>query len=478
MRIMKSNNFTSLSKHADFFLLDELALVVAFSSAYFFKFGNLEFINSPSWRGLLAFLMLSDLLFTLLTNPYSGIFRRRYWEDIRIQLVLVLESFLTACAFFYLLKMGEDFSREMVVVMYSGYAGLALVLKYLHKRRLLSRWSNRPQDSIKRIVLVCSSQDAEESEQRLYADDMKASRVVGFCFTDSPAVEVFLQRPTAPSAGLLSLCSRTNADEVVILTAPSKMDDEAIEELMAEGLKVRIGLAESLGVIAEMQEVGQIGIVKTLDLQRHSFGAAQTIYLSTKRAFDLLLGIAGCAVTLPVAAIVKISYLATGDNHPIFYRQTRIGLRGKPFQLWKLRSMVWNADEVLAELLQDPKRCEEWHRSQKLDDDPRITPVGRILRQTSLDELPQFFNVVAGDMSIIGPRPLIPGELEEHGGRSLYNKVKPGLTGWWACNGRSDIEYDERLDLEYYYVTHCSLYLDALCVLRTVLAVFKKAGAR
>ena len=101
------------------------------------------------------------------------------------------------------------------------------------------------------------------------------------------------------------------------------------------------------------------------------------------------------------------------------------------------------ADEVLAVLLQDPRRREEWHRSQKLDNDPRITPVGRILRQTSLDELPQFFNVVAGDMSIIGPRPLIPGELEEHGGRPLYNKVKPGLTGWWACNGRSDIEYDD-----------------------------------
>ncbi|WP_418980190.1 hypothetical protein [Adlercreutzia equolifaciens] len=174
------------------FPLDELALVVAFSSAYFFKLGNLEFINSPSWRRLLAFLML--------TNPYSGIFRRRCREDIRIQLVLVLESFLTACAFFYLLKMGEDFSREMVVVMYSGYASLALLLKYLHKRRLLSRWSNRPQDSIKRIVLVCSSQDAEESEQRLYADDMKASRVVGFCFTDSPAVDVVLQRPAAKRA--------------------------------------------------------------------------------------------------------------------------------------------------------------------------------------------------------------------------------------------------------------------------------------
>lgn len=225
--------------------------------------------------------MLSDLLFTLLTNPCSGIFRRRYWEDTRIQLVLVLESFLTACAFF-LQKMGEDFSRELVVVMYSGYAGLALVLKYLHKRRLPSRWSNRPQDSIKRVVLICSSQDAEEvraAPLRRRHEGLARRRLL-LHQLPPPAIDVFLQRPAAPSAGLLPLCSLTNADEVVILTAPSKTDDAAIEELMAEGLKVRISLAESLGVTAEMQEVGQIGIVKTLDLQRRSFGAAQTIHLS------------------------------------------------------------------------------------------------------------------------------------------------------------------------------------------------------
>lgn len=98
--------------------------------------------------------------------------------------------------------------------------------------------------------------------------------------------------------------------------------------------------------------------------------------------------------------------------------------------------------------------------------------------RASLDELPQFFNVLKGEMSAIGPRPLIPGELEAHGGRPLYNKVKPGLTGWWGCNGRSDIEYQERLELEYYYITHCSLYLDALCILRTALAVFKREGAQ
>ena len=475
---MKTKGLTSLSKHADFLILDEVALVVAFSLAYLYKFGSLEFIHSASWRGLLLFLMLGDVLATLLTDPYSGIFRRRYWEDIRIQLALVLESFLTVCVAFYLLKIGEDFSREMVIITYSVYFTLGLLIKYLHKRRLLSHWNNRPQDSIKRVVLVCNSIDAEELEQRIYADDMKASRIVGFCFIDTPEGGIFQQRPMAAAADIIELCSLTNADEVVFMVSPSRVSDDAIERLMAEGLKVRIGLAEALGVDAETQALSQVGIVRTLDLQQHSFGASQTLYLPAKRIFDVTLGLLGCVITLPVAAIVKLSYLATGDTHPIFYRQTRIGLRGRPFQLWKLRSMVWNADEVLQELLKDPEKKAEWDRGQKLNDDPRITPVGRILRQTSIDELPQFFNVVAGDMSIIGPRPLIPGELEEHGGRPLYNKVKPGLTGWWACNGRSDIEYDERLDLEYYYVTNCSLYLDALCVFRTVLAVFKKVGAR
>ena len=140
--------------------------------------------------------------------------------------------------------------------------------------------------------------------------------------------------------------------------------------------------------------------------------------------------------------------------------------------------MVWDADEQLKKLLQDPERREEWEQNQKLSHDPRITPVGHILRRASLDELPQFFNVLKGDMSAVGPRPLIPGELEAHGGRPLYNKMKPGVTGWWGCNGRSDIEYQERLELEYYYITHCSPYLDTLCALRTVFAVFKRKGAQ
>ena len=140
--------------------------------------------------------------------------------------------------------------------------------------------------------------------------------------------------------------------------------------------------------------------------------------------------------------------------------------------------MVPDADEILKEMLKEEHYRKEWEENQKIENDPRITSIGRILRKTSIDELPQLLNVLKGDMSLVGPRPLVKGELEEHGGLKLYQRVKPGITGWWGCNGRSNIDYRERLDLEYYYVKHCSLYLDLLCVFRTVLAVIKKDGAQ
>lgn len=474
---MKSPSFSSFSKHADFVTLDTLALVVAFITAYFFKFHDLDFVESPTWKGLLALLVAVNLVFTLLLNPYSGIFRRRYWEDVGIQLTLALESFLAVCVIFYLLKIGEDYSREMLIITYLIYAGLALLVKYCRKRHLLSRWNDRPPDSMRRLVLVTNSNDALKDEELVHADDICSSIVEAFCLTDATTAGVIDGRPTAPVSDILSLCSRYNVDEVLILADPSCLNEAAMEALMEEGVRVRIGIAESLRVASETQTIGQIGVIKTLDLQRHSFGSGQTLYLPAKRMCDIAIGLAGTVAILPIAVVVKLSYLVQGDTHPIFYKQTRVGQRGRQFDLWKLRSMVWNADEVLQELLQNPEKRAEWERNQKLADDPRITPIGRILRRTSLDEFPQFINILKGDMSLVGPRPLIPGELEAHGGRSLYNKVKPGLTGWWGCNGRSNIEYYERLELEYYYVTHCSLYLDALCVLRTAIAVFKREGA-
>lgn len=202
-------------------------------------------------------------------------------------------------------------------------------------------------------------------------------------------------------------------------------------------------------------------------------------YRFIKRTFDIFCSLIGVILLIPITILVKLIYILTGDFKSIFYTQDRIGKNGKIIHLYKYRSMVPNADEKLKELLKDPKYKKEWNKYRKLNNDPRITKIGKILRKTSLDEFPQFINILIGDMSLIGPRPLVEGELDEHNGNhELYESVRPGLTGWWACNGRSANDYESRLELEYYYIKNCSIWLDIKCIFKTVGAVFTFNGAR
>lgn len=202
-------------------------------------------------------------------------------------------------------------------------------------------------------------------------------------------------------------------------------------------------------------------------------------YYAVKRIFDIICALIGLFFMLPIALVVKIMYICSGDFNSIFYAHTRIGKNGKAFKLYKFRSMVPNSKEMLEEMLKNPKYKKEWDENQKLENDPRITKAGKFLRKTSLDEMPQFLNVLKNDMSLIGPRPLVPGELDSHkGNHSIYEAVKPGITSWWASHGRSATTYEERLKLEYYYVQNRSLLLDIKCIFATIKAVLMKTGAK
>ena len=186
----------------------------------------------------------------------------------------------------------------------------------------------------------------------------------------------------------------------------------------------------------------------------------------------------GLLLLVPAIIGVKIAYLIHGDKADIMFHQVRIGKDGREFNMLKFRSMIPEAEEVLKEMLKEEKYRKEWEEKQKFANDPRITKVGHILRKTSIDELPQLINVLKGDMSFVGPRPLVPGELEKYGGAAIYQKVKPGITGWWACNGRNNVDYPERLDFEYYYVKNCSFYLDMLCIFKTIRVIISREGAQ
>lgn len=203
------------------------------------------------------------------------------------------------------------------------------------------------------------------------------------------------------------------------------------------------------------------------------------IYLGVKRLFDIVLSLIGCIFLLPIALIVKISYILNKDYESIFFSQDRIGKNGKTFKFYKFRSMVVDADKVLEELLKNDKEAKkEYKLNKKLKNDPRITKMGKILRKTSLDELPQLINVLKGDMSLIGNRPYLPREKEDMG--IYYDtilKTKPGLTGYWQVNGRSNTTFEERLKLEEYYSNHASLKMDIKILFKTVYVVLFHKGA-
>jgi len=199
-----------------------------------------------------------------------------------------------------------------------------------------------------------------------------------------------------------------------------------------------------------------------------------------KRLFDLLsvLVILALFWWIMLGVILAIKLTSPG---PVVFGHRRVGRGGKTFRCYKFRSMVPNAQVVLRELLaRDPEARAEWERDFKLKNDPRITAIGRFIRRTSLDELPQLWNVVRGDMSIVGPRPVVRKELRQYygvAGRKSYLSVRPGLTGLWQVSGRNELNYDERVALDMAYVREWSLLGDFMIVMRTVKVMFHKHGA-
>ncbi len=200
----------------------------------------------------------------------------------------------------------------------------------------------------------------------------------------------------------------------------------------------------------------------------------------TKKLIDIMAGIIGTILLIPLTIGVFIGNLINGDKGPIFYKQKRIGKDGKEFTMYKFRSMVVGADEILFNYLEKNEEAKkEYKKYKKLKNDPRITKVGKFLRKTSLDEFPQFINVLKGEMSLVGPRPYLPREKEEINGFFKYiTSLKPGITGYWQINGRNDVTFVDRLqmDMDYYY--RHTLKIDIKIVLKTVGKIVKKEGAR
>ena len=204
------------------------------------------------------------------------------------------------------------------------------------------------------------------------------------------------------------------------------------------------------------------------------------LYRFCKRLFDIVCGLIGLVFLIPITLIVKIAYMCTGDFHRIFYVQERIGKNGKLFRIIKYRTMVVNAEEELDRLLKkNPKIRAEYKNNKKITDDPRITKAGKAVRRFSADEMPQFINVLLGQMSVVGNRPYLPKEKEDMG--KYFNRIvktKPGITGLWQVSGHNEVSFKSRVELEATYSDIAGFSTDFRIIGRTFKAVFWKQSKR
>ena len=219
-------------------------------------------------------------------------------------------------------------------------------------------------------------------------------------------------------------------------------------------------------------------ITTTNKIDRHGI-INRLLQEGAKRTMDILGGIAGIILLVPITIILYIVNLIEKDDGPLFYSQLRIGKNGKLFRMWKFRSMVVGADQKLEEYLKEnPEAREEYKINKKLKNDPRITKIGNFIRKTSIDEIPQFINVLKGEMSLVGPRPYLPREKEDMGSYySCITQCKPGLTGYWQINGRSQVNFSERLNMDMVYYRGRSFKRDIKILLLTVKKIIKRDGA-
>ena len=199
---------------------------------------------------------------------------------------------------------------------------------------------------------------------------------------------------------------------------------------------------------------------------------------SLKRSFDVLAVSVGLILFSPLFLVIAI-LIKLDSKGSIFYCHERIGLNGCTIRMWKFRTMIQGADQLLEKFLKNNSNLKtEWEAKFKLENDPRITRIGRILRKWSLDELPQLYNVLLGEMSLVGPRPIVEVEIERYRGDiSLYKKVRPGITGLWQVSGRTDVSYKSRIGFDTHYVMNWSFWLDINILFRTFGVLLKRKGA-
>ncbi len=459
---------TSRSKHMDFIILDVICVEVAFLLAYGLRMGNTNTM-AGNYGLMNIILILVHISVAFFTECYSGILRRGYLVELK---KVFLHNFVLAGAMFtilFLLKQGSDFSR----IMFGLFFAIDTVIMW--ETRCVRKWylhKNKKNIKNKSRMLVVTSKDyAEHLILDLQNYQYAGYGIVGVVILDENCMgETVLHIPVVADKETIIEYIRTNVIDEVFL----KCDDseaELIDKILTMGVKSHISMD---GFLAGMPNA-TLGSISDYTVVTTSINVISFKQKLIKRVMDICGAVIGLLITV-ILFVIFAPIIFFQSPGPVFFSQKRVGKNGRIFKIYKFRSMYMDAEERKKELMAQNKMNGLMF---KLDNDPRITPIGRFIRKTSIDEFPQFWNILKGDMSMVGTRPPTLDEYEKY---ELHHKsrlaIKPGLTGMWQVSGRSDItDFEEVVRLDNEYIKNFSISLDVKILFKTVLVVFGKKGS-
>ena len=421
-----------------------------------------------------AYIITPLLFITVLFLNHGYKIDTAYWEKVKIIFRSITIGIVLSIVLMYAGHILNNVSRLFVILSYGFILFYIILFRYILARTLI-----KLNVLAIPVLLVGAGKTAELVDIHFSNMPLAMYKIVGFV-DDNPKSDVL--------ANKYECLGKFSDAEAVIkkYNIPNVL-------VCAPGLEPRklVTLINKLQILVEkVTFVPELFGIPAANIQARGLMNEQTLILEVKnnlaqrrnrlfkRIFDIIATVIGGILILPVIAIVAILIYLDSPG-PIVFGHKRVGQGGKEFPCYKFRSMVPNAQEALEIYLKEnPEAREEWERDFKLKDDPRVTKIGKFLRKTSLDELPQLWNVLIGDMSLVGPRPIVRAEVEKYGEYiNDFYLVPPGITGVWQVSGRSDTTYEERVLMDSWYVHNWSVWIDIVYLVKTVFAVIKSKGA-
>ncbi len=447
-------------------IVDALALMLCIGISFFIINAiNNEFINFRSFVTYGVYLPLILIVFYA-AGLYPGIMISPA-EEVKKFCICTFFSF-TGIA----LSIFVDSSREKIAVAVALLLAVPLATLILPSAREIARlsfgrcrWWGLP------AVIYCTGSSADTVINRMFDRPDLGYKPALIINSGTITTHMYRGVPVfVPNKDLLQIIRSLNIKAAILCD----YQDDASDIMRSYRYTINVSKKQALYTSGTLQLKDIGGIIGFSSV--HNLTKKDNLF--AKRILDISLIIISLPVVLPVCIIIGFLVKLTSKG-PVLYGHVRVGKNGQPLKCWKFRSMYKDADKQLDKILsQNPEMRRQWEKDRKFINDPRVTKFGRFLRKTSLDELPQLWNIFLGQMSFVGPRPVTEGELSKYGDSADYIlSVTPGLSGMWQTSGRSDTEYEERITLDTYYIQNWSIWLDIWIIIKTVSVVIKGKGA-